>query len=395
MQDLEAFRVETRAWLEANCPPAMRLPMVDEEIVWGGKRAAFAHPDAKIWLDRMVAKGWTVPTWPGQYGGGGLGAAEARILDAEMRRLHCRPPLLSFGIWMLGPVLLDYGTEAQKQEHLPKIARGEIRWCQGYSEPEAGSDLAGLKTRAVLQGEHFLVNGHKIWTSYANYADWIFCLVRTDPAAPKHEGISFILIDMDDPGVRTRPIRLISGASPFCETFIENVQVPADHLVGQLNQGWTIAKRLLEHERRMIAGTGERNRGDGRPLEELAKTYVGERDGRIADPVLRDRIAQQAIDTRAFALTVRRAAEEAKSGAAPGPASAMFKLYGTELNKRRLELVLACEGTQALGWEGEGFAPDELQGTRAWLRSKANSIEGGTSEVQLNIIAKRVLGLPD
>jgi alkylation response protein AidB-like acyl-CoA dehydrogenase len=395
VQEREAFRVETRAWLEANCPPAMRLPMPEEEIVWGGKRASFHNPDAKIWLDRMAAKGWTVPTWPRQYGGGGLNGEEARILDQEMRRLHCRPPLLSFGIWMLGPVLLEYGTEAQKQEHLPRIARGEIRWCQGYSEPEAGSDLAGLKTRAVLQGDHFLVNGHKVWTSYANHADWIFCLVRTDPTAPKHEGISFILIDMDNPGVRTRPIQLISGASPFCETFIENVQVPAHHLVGQLNQGWTIAKRLLEHERRMIAGTGEGNRGDGRPLEELAKTYAGERDGRIADPVLRDRIAQQAIDTRAFALTVRRAAEEAKSGAAPGPASAMFKLYGTELNKRRLELVLACEGTQALGWEGDGFAAEELQATRGWLRSKANSIEGGTSEVQLNIIAKRVLGLPD
>jgi alkylation response protein AidB-like acyl-CoA dehydrogenase len=395
LQELDKFRAETRAWLEANCPPAMRLPPSEEEIVWGGKRASFPNPDAGLWLDRMASVGWTVPTWPRHYGGGGLSGAQARVLEDEMRRLNCRPPLLSFGIWMLGPVLLEYGTEAQKQEHLPKIARGEIRWCQGYSEPEAGSDLAGLKTRAVLQGDHFLVNGHKIWTSYANYADWIFCLVRTDPAAKKHEGISFILIDMADPGVRTQPIRLISGASPFCETFIENVRVPVQNLVGQLNQGWTIAKRLLEHERRMIAGTGERNRGDGRPLEELARLYVGERDGRIADPVLRDRIAQQAIDTRAFALTVRRAAEEAKSGAAPGPASAMFKLYGTELNKRRLELVLACEGTQALGWEGEGFAPEELQATRAWLRSKANSIEGGTSEVQLNVIAKRVLGLPD
>jgi len=395
VQELEAFRAQARAWLEANCPPSMRTPITEEETVWGGKRATYPNPESKLWLDRAASIGWTVPTWPKQYGGGGLSGAEARVLDEEMRRLECRPPLLSFGIWMLGPVLLEYGTEAQKQEHLPKIARGEIRWCQGYSEPEAGSDLAGLKTRAVLQGDHFLVNGHKVWTSYANYADWIFCLVRTDPTAKKHEGISFILIDMADPGVRTQPIRLISGASPFCETLIENVQVPANHLVGKLNDGWTIAKRLLEHERRMIAGTGERNRGDGRSLDELAKIYAGERDGRIADPSLRDRIAQQAIDTRAFGLTVRRAAEEAKSGAAPGPASAMFKLYGTELNKRRLELVLACEGTQALGWEGEGFAPEELLATRQWLRSKANSIEGGTSEVQLNIIAKRVLGLPD
>ncbi len=394
MSDLNQFRIEVRDWLEANCPASMRTPMGEDDVVWGGKRVQFKHPDQKLWLDRMAAKGWTVPTWPKEYGGGGLTPHEARVLEEELKRLGARPALQSFGIWMLGPVLLEYGTEEQKQAHIPKIARGEIRWCQGYSEPEAGSDLAGLKTRAVPQGEHFMVNGHKVWTSYADKADWIFCLVRTDPMAKKHEGISFILIDMDDPGVRTRPIQLISGASPFCETFLENVRVPMGNLVGRLNDGWTIAKKLLEHERKMIAGTGERQRSD-RGLEELAKAYVGETGGRIADPSLRDRIVQQAIDMRAFGLTTRRAFDEAKSGAAPGPASAMFKYYGTELNKRRLELVLAAEGTQALGWEGEGFAPDELLVTRQWLRSKANSIEGGTSEVQLNVIAKRVLGLPD
>src|SRR5712692_1232254 len=312
----------------------------------------------------------------------------------QMRHLDCRPPLQSFGIWMLAPVLLEFGTEEQKQMHLPKIARGEIRWCQGYSEPEAGSDLAGLKTRAVPQGEHFLVNGHKVWTSYANFADWIFCLVRTDPMAKKHEGISFILIDMADPGVRTRPIRLISGASPFCQTFFENLRVPLGNLVGELNQGWTIAKRLLEHERKMIASIGQRQRGAERPLADIAKAYAGAEGGRVADQTLRERIAQQEMDQRAFQLTQRRAAEEEKGGA-PGPASAMFKYYGTELNKRKFELLLACAGTQALGWEGDGFAADELRIAREWLRSKANSIEGGTSEIQLNIIAKRVLGLPD
>jgi alkylation response protein AidB-like acyl-CoA dehydrogenase len=394
MSDLDAFRTQTRAWLEANCPPSMRTPTPDDEIVWGGRNATYKNSDSKLWLERMALQGWTVPTWPKQYGGGGLSAAEARVLEEEMRRLNCRSPLQSFGIWMLGPVLLDEGTETQKQEHLPKIARGEIRWCQGYSEPEAGSDLAGLKTRAVPQGEHFLVNGHKIWTSFANFADWIFCLVRTDPLAKKHDGISFILIDMNDLGVRTRPIRLISGASPFCETFIENVRVPVGNLVGKLNDGWTIAKKLLEHERKMIASVGERQRGAERSLSELARTYTGERDGTLADAVLRDRIAQQEMDTRAFRLTQRRAAEEAKDGS-PGPASAMFKYYGTELNKRKFELLLQCAGTQALGWEGEGFAADELRLAREWLRSKANSIEGGTSEIQLNIIAKRVLGLPD
>jgi alkylation response protein AidB-like acyl-CoA dehydrogenase len=389
-----AFRAETRAWLEAQCPPSMRTPVPEDEVVWGGRNARFKNPDSRLWLERMAAKGWTVPTWPKEYGGGGLSAAEARILEEEMRRLDCRSPLQSFGIWMLGPVLLECGTEAQKATHLPKIARGEIRWCQGYSEPEAGSDLAGLKTRALLQGDSFLVNGHKIWTSYANFADWIFCLVRTDPLAKKHEGISFLLIDMDDPGVRTRPIRLISGASPFCETFIENLRVPRENLVGGLNNGWAIAKKLLEHERKMIASIGERQRGAERSLADLAKAYVGEKGGAVADAVLRDRIAQIEIDQRAFRLTQRRAAEEAKGGS-PGPASAMFKYYGTELNKRKFELLLQIAGTQALGWDGDGFTAGELRLAREWLRSKANSIEGGTSEIQLNIIAKRVLGLPD
>ncbi len=389
-----AFRAETRAWLEAQCPPSMRTPVPEDEVVWGGRNARFKNPDSRLWLERMAAKGWTVPTWPKEYGGGGLSAAEARILEEEMRRLDCRSPLQSFGIWMLGPVLLECGTEAQKATHLPKIARGEIRWCQGYSEPEAGSDLAGLKTRALLQGDSFLVNGHKIWTSYANFADWIFCLVRTDPLAKKHEGISFLLIDMDDPGVRTRPIRLISGASPFCETFIENLRVPRENLVGGLNNGWAIAKKLLEHERKMIASIGERQRGAERSLADLAKAYVGEKGGAVADAVLRDRIAQIEIDQRAFRLTQRRAAEEAKGGS-PGPASAMFKYYGTELNKRKFELLLQIAGTQALGWDGGGFTAGELRLAREWLRSKANSIEGGTSEIQLNIIAKRVLGLPD
>ncbi len=394
MQNLDTFRAETRAWFEANCPASMRTPMPEDEVVWGGRRAVFKNPEAKLWLDRMAAKGWTVPTWPREYGGGGLSSGEGQVLAEEMRRLNCRAPLTSFGIWMLGPVLLEYGTEAQKREHLPKIARGEIRWCQGYSEPEAGSDLAGLKTRAVPQGEHFLVNGHKIWTSYANYADWIFCLVRTDPMAKMLEGISFILIDMADPGVRTRPIRLISGASPFCETFFENVRVPIENLVGGMNQGWTIAKKLLEHERKMIASIGERQRGAERSLADIAKAYAGAGDGRVADPVLRDRIARQEMDQRAFQLTQRRAGEEAKGGA-PGPASAMFKYYGTELNKRKFELLLECAGTQALGWDGDCFTSDELRIAREWLRSKGNSIEGGTSEVQLNVIAKRVLGLPD
>jgi len=393
---MSQFRAEVRAWLEENCPPAMRTRMPEDEQVAGGKQAVFKRPEQKIWLDRMAAKGWTAPTWPKRYGGGGLSNEEALILDEEMQDLGCRTPLRGMGLSMLGPVLLEYGTEEQRQTHIPPIIRGEIRWCQGYSEPGAGSDLASLSTRAVLQGEHFLVNGHKIWTSNAHLSDWIFCLVRTDPTVKKHDGISFLLIDMADPGVRPRPIRLISGASVFCETFIENVRVPVGNLVGELNKGWTIAKRLLEHERKGIGGIGARNAAKFEiSVEAMAKAFAGEDDGRIADPVLRDRVAAFNIDNAAFQLTRRRAAEEEEAGAPPGPLSAMFKLQGTELNKRRYEMLLEAEGFQGVGWEGEGFSEDALRFTREWLRSKANSIEGGTSEIQLNIIAKRVLGLPD
>jgi acyl-CoA dehydrogenase len=396
MSELTTFRAETRAWLEANCPASMRAPMSDDDIVWGGRHPTFKHPDQKVWLERMAGRGWTAPTWPTEYGGGGLAEEHARVLAEEMRRLGCRDPLKSFGITMLGPVLLEYGTPEQKREHLPKVVRGEIRWCQGYSEPEAGSDLASLRTRAVREGDHFVVNGHKIWTSYAHHADWIFCLVRTDPAARKHDGISFVLIDMASAGVRATPIQLISGASVFCETFFENVRVPTTNLVGEENRGWAIAKRLLEHERKMIGTVSDAHRATAdRPLEVAAKAYVGVIDGRIADPRLRDRIAEWAVDDCAYQLTRRRLAEEASATGTPGPASALIKLYATELNKRRMELHVASAGTAAFGWDGDGFSPEELRMTRAWLRSKANSIEGGTSEIQLNIIAKRVLGLPD
>ncbi len=394
MSDLETFRAETREWLETNCPPSMRTPMPEEERVWGGRNPSYVNPDSRLWLERMGERGWTVPTWPKAYGGGGLSREEAEVLQQEMSRLKCRPPLFSFGISMLGPVLLKYGTEAQKQQHLPAIARGEIRWCQGYSEPGAGSDLAGLKTRAEDKGDHWLVNGQKIWTSYANFADWIFCLVRTDTSV-KHAGISFLLFDMASEGVETRPIRLISGASVFCETFFTDVRVPKDNLVGELNAGWTIAKELLQHERGMISQIG-RTLGGGVPsVDVVARKYLGDEAGRIADPALRDAVARHVMNDRAFALTIRRANEESEAGTASGGVSSMFKYYGTEQNKAKFELILKCVGSQALGWDGDGFEPEEIAMCRTWLRSKGNSIEGGTSEIQLNVIAKRVLGLPD
>jgi alkylation response protein AidB-like acyl-CoA dehydrogenase len=375
--------------------------MVADEIVWGGRKAEFKNPDSQLWLERMAAKGWTCPTWPAEYGGGGLSKDEAIVLQQELDRINARPALTSFGISMLGPVLLEYGSHEQKAEHIPKIVRGEIRWCQGYSEPGAGSDLASLATRAELQGDHYLINGSKVWTSYADKADWIFCLVRTDFEVPKHAGISFILFDMASEGVSTRPIQLISGASPFCETFFDNVRVPASNLVGEVNDGWSIAKRLLQHERTMISSfglaSGQGDRGGVTStmdsVEAAAMHYRGDKD-KLSDPVLRDEIARFKIDSEAFAHTSRRSVEETKQGG-PNATSSMLKYYGCELNKRRYELLLRSLGSQSLGWEGEGFAAEELQVTREWLRSKANSIEGGTLEVQLNIIAKRVLGLPD
>ena len=391
-EDLETFRAETRAWLEANCPAEMREPVrSDADVVWGGRDQSKMTPAQKQWMDAMGARGWTVPDWPKEYGGGGLSPAETKILREEMARLKCRNPLNSFGISMLGPALLKYGTEAQKIEHLTKIARGEIRWCQGYSEPGAGSDLASLQASAEDKGDHYLVNGQKVWTSYANYADWIFCLVRTDKTV-KQGGISFLLFDMATPGVSTKPILLISGYSPFCETFFDNVKVPKENLVHEVNKGWDVAKYLLGHEREMISGMGLGSSG-GNPLVDGAKRTVGlTDDGTLADPVLRAQMALFEVRAKAFTAMSEKFIDELKAGKAHPAQPSMMKYYGTELNKSRHELMMAAGGSDALEWESQesntGAAP------RAWLRTKANSIEGGTSEVQLNIIAKRILELP-
>jgi acyl-CoA dehydrogenase len=389
--DLDTFRRETRAWLEANCPPEMRTPARTEaDVCWGGKRFAFQSEAQRLWLQRMGERGWTVPTWPKEYGGGGLDHEQAAILREEMARLKCRVPLQSFGIWMLGPALLNYGSEAQKRDELRKIARGELRWCQGYSEPNAGSDLASLAAKAEIRDDHFLVNGQKIWTSYADEADWMFCLVRTD-TAKKHTGISFILIDMRSPGVSTRPIKLMSGKSPFCETFFDNVKVPLANLVGELNQGWTIAKYLLTHEREMIGAIGERSAPP--PVGRFATERIGkDAGGRLDDPVLRAEIARFEVDEAAFRAWLKLVGEQARAGEAHAAISSALKYYGAELNKRRWELMIAAGGADALEWEGA--RSQDGMAARTWLRTKANSIEGGTSEVQLNVIAKRILGLP-
>ncbi len=392
MASTTEFRREARAWVEQNFPTGVR----DADMPAGGQKMPSPNPANLTWLERCAAKGYTVPTWPVAYGGAGLDKSLYLVLLEEMRRVGAPQPLGGMGVTMIGPTLLEFGTDEQKARHLPPIARGEIRWCQGYSEPAAGSDLASLRTRADDRGDHFVINGQKIWTSGAQYADWMFALVRTNPDAPKHDGISFVLLTMDQPGVKVRPIRLISGASPFCETFFTDAVARKDDLVHQLNKGWTVGKRLLQHERSGLSSLAAgRTRLAGRPVQAMAKDYLGTRAGKLADPALREQILRHDITARAFQLTQRRAVEEAEGTNTPGFATSIFKLYGAEIGKNDSELKMAVMGTQGLGWEGPNYSDEELAAQRLWLSGKAGSIAGGSNEVQLNIIAKRVLGLPD
>ena len=387
LQDPESFRDTLRSWLHTHCPPAMRDGLNTEAtICWGGKNWQFTSEDQKLWMQNAADVGLTTPRWPAAYGGAGLSREQEKIYLEELARINTRMPLLSFGIWMLGPALLAFGSEVQKQKYLPQIIRGERRWCQGYSEPGAGSDLANVQTKAEDMGDHYLINGHKIWTSYADKADWIFALVRTDRDAPKHKGISFILIDMESEGVSTRPIPLISGASAFCETFFDNVKVPKENVVGEVNKGWDIAKYLLTHEREMISGN---NQGltSGRPLGAVLAQTAGQE--RLSDASLRAAAMECEIDALSVGLTLERYKDQAEAGAGVGDASAMLKYMGTELNKQRYELMMSAGGSEALDTDG---AHGDL--AMDWLRSKANSIEGGTSEVMLGIISRRILGLP-
>ncbi|HZZ37304.1 MAG TPA: acyl-CoA dehydrogenase family protein [Caulobacteraceae bacterium] len=394
--DAEAFRVEAHDWLAAHFPEGLKKdPAAQVAALMGGRESE----DFKLWKRRMGEKGWGTPTWPAQYGGGGLSRPQARVLAEEMAAIGARNPIGGMGVMMFGPTLLEVGTPEQKQRHIPPIVKAELRWCQGYSEPGAGSDLASLQTRAEDKGDHWLVNGQKIWTSGANLADWCFCLVRTDPKAKKHEGISFLLIDMKTPGVETRPILLINGTSPFCETFFTDVKVPKENMMGPLNGGWSIAKRLLQFERDNIStglGAGGGLGGAPASVESYARKYVGlDETGRLADADYRRRLIDHKMEQQAFQLTVRRAGDEAKSNQGPSAATSIMKYAGAKIAQDRTELVIEALGVQGLGWEGEGFESGELAAVRGWLRAKANSIEGGTSEVNLNVVAKRVLGLPD
>jgi alkylation response protein AidB-like acyl-CoA dehydrogenase len=390
--ELDAFRAEARSWLEANFPASLK----GKSGLMMQETGAELAGDADLWRQRMGEKGWGAPTWPKAYGGGGLSGPETKVLQQEMGRIGAWNPIGGMGVMMFGPTLLEYGNEEQKQKHIPPIVKGEVRWCQGFSEPGAGSDLASLQTKCEDKGDHYLVNGQKIWTSGAQWADMCFCLVRTDPKN-KHEGISFLLIDMKTPGVEVRPIQLISGNSPFCETFFTDVKVPKENLVGQLNHGWTIAKRLLNFERQSLSGGGGGGGGlFGASVDDLAKKYVGtDETGRIANADLRSRIVQHQMEARAFGLTLMRASAEAKAGNGPSAAISIMKNAGSKVSQDRAELTLEIMGQQGLGWEGEGFAAEELSAVRGWLGGKAYTIFGGSYEIQNNIISKRVLGLLD
>lgn len=388
-----------RAWLEQHCPAAMRTPLPQEETYWGGRQGQFCSDDAKVWFEACRDRGYLAPTWPQQYGGAGLDAEQAKLLQRQMRAINARPALMSLGLHMMGPTIMQYGNEWQKQTFLPPIARGEIRWCQGYSEPGSGSDLASLSCKAERRGDSYHVNGQKVWTSYADKSDYIFCLVRTDFEASKHSGISVLLIDMQSPGITTKPIELISGSSHFCEVFLDNVEVPASHLLGEENKGWDIAKVMLNHERTMMAEMEQQGGGFHVDLAELWRQQYQAQDLNAGDAaqaqVLRAQISRHQMQRQAISLTTERVAAEIKQQGF-SMAAAMMKYAMSENEKDKCELLLSLEGQQALNWHSEDPAYQRrVEFAREWAFSKIQSIGGGTSEIQLNIIAKRVLGLPD
>ena len=395
MIDLNTFREETREWLEANCPESMR----NRSFHWEDAHEVYDTEEARSWLKVMAERGWTAPMWPKEYTGGGLSREEAQVLAQEMGRIKAIPASTGMGLSMIGPTLLEVGTEEQKQRHIPKIVSGEVAWCQGYSEPGAGSDLAALQTKAIIDGDNFVINGQKIWTSGAQHADWMFALVRTDFEASKHDGISFVLLNMHQPGVTIKPISLISGSSPFCETFLDDALASREDLIGEIGKGWTVGKRLLQFERSGIGGMngggGKKKKPKKNDFVELAKQYTGEIDGKIADAGAREEVLNHSMLERAFTLTAQRVGEENMSGKTLGTTTSIFKLVGANLARDGAELKSKLMGTQGIGWDGEGFSGMELETTKNWLSNRAVTIYGGTNEVQMNIIAKRVLALPE
>ena len=389
------LRSEARAWTDANFPKSLKDYSPSMEGPADPARAA----DLDLWRERLAERGWGAATWPTEYGGAGLDHRQARVVAQEIARAGAFNPiplLAGMGVTMVGPTILEYGTEVQKLRHLPGIASGRVRWCLGLSEPNAGSDLASLGTRAEDKGDYFEINGQKTWTSGADISQWCGALVRTDAKAAKRDGISFVLLPMDQPGVQTRPIRLISGASPFCETFFTNARAERDDLLGKLNDGWSVIKRLLQHERQSQTAASSGGGRESESLHALAKRYVGvNAAGQLDDADLRGRLTRHLMDAAAHKLTAERIAAEARGNVEVSAAASIMKNSATAVTQARAELTVELMGHQGLGWGGDAFSAEELASVREWLWGKAISIYGGSFEVQNNIISKNILGLPE
>ncbi|MBV1876779.1 MAG: acyl-CoA dehydrogenase family protein [Pseudomonadales bacterium] len=396
MVNATEFRSAVKGWLEENFPLALKgqtamlleLASVQNNL----------EGDILLWRQNLAQAGYGAPTWPKAYGGAGLTHPQAKILAEEMKRVgafNLIPALAGMGVTMVGPTVLEYGTDDQKARHLPGIASGTIRWCLGLSEPSAGSDLASLTTKAVADGDNWLLNGQKTWTSGADISQWCGALVRTDSSAKKRDGISFLMLPMDQAEIKTRPIKLIAGASPFCETFFDDAKASKDDLLGKPNEGWSVIKRLLQHERQ--SQTSASRTGSAREaFQDTAKRYVGvDAQGRLDDADLRIRLANHLMDATAHSLTVRRIREEARGKVEVSAAASILKNTATQVAQIKSELTLELMGYQGLGWQGDSFNEEELDNVRSWLSGKAMSIYGGSYEVQKNIISKNILGLPE
>ncbi|WP_031362385.1 acyl-CoA dehydrogenase family protein [Caballeronia sordidicola] len=389
----DAFRVDIRAWLDANLPQALRTKVLEHKRL--------NRDDYASWHKLLGTRGWSVVAWPKEYGGPGWDATQRHIWDEECARIGA-PGVLPFGVSMVAPVLMKYGSDAQKAHYLPRILDGTDWWCQGYSEPGSGSDLASLRTRAERQGDHYVVNGQKTWTTLGQFADMMFCLVRTDTGAKKQEGISFLLIDMKTPGITVRPIITLDEDHEVNEVFLEDVKVPLENLVGDENRGWTYAKSLLGHERTGIARVGQSKR----ELVFLKRLAANQKKGGVsllADPVFSSKIAALEIEMMALEVTVQRVVASEANGRGPGPEASMLKIKGTEVQQALTELMV-----EAIGPQAAAFDPAFLEGDREhslagdddaaplaayYFNFRKTSIYGGSNEIQKNIIAQMILGL--
>jgi alkylation response protein AidB-like acyl-CoA dehydrogenase len=385
----EAFRAEVREFIEESLPVAVK----------GKSRRDFTTREEFLaWHRILYKKGWIAPLWPQEYGGTGWTVTQRYIFNEECARAET-PLILPFGIAMVGPVIYTFANETQKTKYLPRILSGEDWWCQGYSEPGAGSDLAGLKTRAVRDGDHYVVNGQKTWTTLAQFADWIFCLVRTDPNVKSQEGITFLLIDMKTPGITVKPIIVLDGAQEVNEVFFDDVKVPVENRIGEENKGWTYAKFLLVHERSGIAGVARSKKAIER-LREVARTETVEGVPLVETEDFSRKIAELEIDLSALEYTELRTLASEASGKHAGPESSILKIRGTEIQQRITELTVEAIGYYGYPYE-RGFGdneypagPDYAVGQAGhYFNMRKASIYGGSNEIQRNIIAKAVLGL--